>query len=202
MKRSNFYINSIVLVTNPKSLYYDQQGKVLGFNDDGKDGMVKVWFGGEADFCLEAQDRMLLEEAKNSEWDFCLEPPPTNKIHEEDIRTRSFHPDDLSVCACWTTKTLANRYYPGDWDSCFEPIGLLVPNSKPCEYKGCPEKATKRVVVNLSRHVFQMDVCMNHSYYDKKEIDSFPFRKPPFDHRRFDTRKACKKVNKLKCDVR
>lgn len=163
-------VGNIVKVTNPANIHHRMQAQVVGFNEGDKETPVRIWFGREADHLIMYHDRVNLTKT------WSLEAPPESE-QAGDFRVWDYAEKDLTICSGWTVKTLAERYYPRHFHSCYEAPEPFVAGAHVCDIEGCANPTTKRIVFNIQGTVFPADVCDTCApKYHGKCGDTFPMK--------------------------
>lgn len=73
----------------------------------------------------------------------------------------------------WSYENKARKLFGQMWHHFYQLTEKLDPQ-KICTYKGCEEKNTKRIMVNIWGCVCEFDVCDNHGEFHGKCVDDFP----------------------------
>ena len=73
----------------------------------------------------------------------------------------------------WSCENKAKKLFGETWHHFYQLTKKLDPQ-KNCTYKGCKEKNTERIMVNIWGCVSEFDVCDNHKEFHGKCMDVFP----------------------------
>jgi len=89
-----------------------------------------------------------------------------------------FKEEELRVDADWTPEIQATRLFrKNGYHTIREPKEPFSPE-KDCSHADCPEKNTRRVLVNFWGSVYLIDLCDAHAEkWHGRHADTFPFRK-------------------------
>jgi len=164
---AQIYVGSIVLVT--QGSHIGMQGQVVGFDETDKENPVRVWFGKEVDYLVDYEKRRQLG------GEYSIEPPPFSK-QGENLRTWNYPPKDLLICSAWSMKTLTQRHFKRMGHSYCEPKELFVAGASDCDFEGCMNTTTQRIIFNDNGVVQSADVCDDHSKYNFRCTEEFKYK--------------------------
>jgi len=145
----DFQISDIVTVVKEDSFLRNEQGEVIGTEDKDTETEIIVFFGEEVSII--------------------------DYVTTDGKKIFYFGPDELRKEIDWNPEVKANRTFGHSmWHTVRYDKSPLGPDDE-CDIKGCPDRPSKRGMINIWGTVYELNLCdEHHEHYNGKCMDDIP----------------------------